>query len=465
MIRLQFSILAAALAIGAGAACRPLASAERTTLPRDDVLGPDVLASALEHSPLPAPRPDPTNRFGDDPRAAELGRRVFFDPRFSADGTRSCASCHDPAQGWADGRALAEGVVPLDRHAMTLWNVAYNRWFFWDGRADTAWGQALEVFENPLELASTRVDVARTIAADPKLAQLYSDVFGSLPDLADEERFPAGARPVPEEHMQLAERWAAGDGTAGAAHEHAGGDSHFYHPHQRAWDGMQPADREAVTRVFVNVGKALAAFERQIVSRDSAFDRYVAALRAGDEERMRAYPAAARRGLGLFLGRANCHVCHRGPEFTDREFHNIGVVPAPDGRVDDPGRNDGILRLREQEFRGTGPYSDDTTGASALKLDYLPTHVHGTAEFKTPSLRNVARTAPYMHQGQFATLHDVLRHYSRLEPLDPRNPLSERVLQPLELTEAEIDDLVRFLETLTDESVNSELDASQARAR
>ena len=180
---------------------------------------------------------------------------------------------------------------------------------------------------------------------------------------------------------------------------------------------------------------------------------------------MRAYPAEARRGLALFVGKANCHICHRGPEFTDREFHNIGVVPSAEGRTDDPGRNDGILRLREREFVGTGPYSDDGTGASELKLNYLPTHVHGTAEFKTPSLRNVARTAPYMHQGQFATLREVVEHYSRLEPIDPRNPLSERVLQPLELSDAEIDDLVRFLETLTDESANADLGAPSDLAR
>jgi len=147
------------------------------------------LADILMHSPLPPPPPDPTNAVADDPDAARLGHVLFFDERLSGRSRLSCASCHDPGQGFSDGRALSEGVEVLTRHSPSLWNVAYQRWFFWDGRRDTLWSQALVPLEDPLEHAFTRTGVARAVHDTPRLRTRYEEVFGPLPPLDDVARF------------------------------------------------------------------------------------------------------------------------------------------------------------------------------------------------------------------------------------------------------------------------------------
>ncbi|MCL4211634.1 MAG: hypothetical protein KJZ68_13350, partial [Phycisphaerales bacterium] len=143
--------------------------------------------------------PDPTNRFADDPRAAHFGQYLFFDTRFSANGQVSCATCHDPAKGFADGLPLGKGLAELTRHSMTLWNVGRNRWFFWDGRIDTLWAQALQPFENAMEMGTNRVRVVRQIASDPVLREAYEALFGSLPGGEAMSQFPPDARPVPDD--------------------------------------------------------------------------------------------------------------------------------------------------------------------------------------------------------------------------------------------------------------------------
>jgi cytochrome c peroxidase len=232
----------------------------------------------------------------------------------------------------------------------------------------------------------------------------------------------------------------------------AGDDGHieapFIHPHQRAWDSMNAEDQEAVTQVFANAGKSIAAFERQIVSRRAPFDIFVEGLRENDESKLAALGPAERRGLSVFLSRAHCHVCHSGPAFTDREFHDIRV-PLRAEAAADPGRQQGIEIVRRSPFNGVGPHSDAPTSEVGRKVDYLPWHVHEQAEFKTPTLRNVAVTAPYMHQGQFATLDEVVRFYSSLEGA-AESSTTETILLPLNLEDGEIADLVAFLASLTD---------------
>ena len=413
------------------------------------------VAELLRLSPLPPPPPDPTNRLADDPGAARFGQRLFFDPRLSKTGATSCATCHDPEQAWGDGQPLAEGILPLVRHSPTLWNVAHQRWFFWDGRTDSLWAQALVPLESPLEHASSRLQIAHLIHDDPQLRAEYEALFGAMPELDDEERFPARGRPVPEDdhaHKLAAEheRRAA---ESGQGHTHGPG-SHFYHPHQRAWDSMTEADREAVTGIFVNVGKSIAAFERRIVAGDSPFDRFVAGIRERDLAKIAALDESARRGAKLFLAEAACVTCHDGPTFSDKEFHDIGIPPGDGGEADDPGRQRGIDLVRNDPFNGVGPWADDPESLMRYKIDLLPTHVHAGQEFKTPSLRNVAVTAPYMHHGQLATLEEVVRFYSTLEDARPRR---EKILRPLNLTDDEQRDLIAFLEALTDVGLDPKL--------
>jgi cytochrome c peroxidase len=147
-------------------------------------------------------------------------------------------------------------------------------------------------------------------------------------------------------------------------------------------------------------------------------------------------------------------LCHSGPNFSNREFHDIRVPP-PEGAARDEGRSEGLAHLAEDEFIASGPYSDDPEGSRAQLLYFLDNQASASGHFKTPGLRNVATTAPYMHAGQMTTLRDVVRYYSTLEgavaPADPKHV--EALIRPLHLTEQEIDDVVEFLQSLTSEPV------------
>lgn len=351
---------------------------------------PDEIARIVSLSarrPVPA---DPTNAAAGNPAAVALGRTLFFDTRLSKDGTMACATCHDPAKHWGDARPLPVGAPDSRaRHTPTLWNVAYNRWFFWDGRADSLWAQALQPMENPHEMASNRTAIVATLAGDPALRADFEAVFGPLPS---------------------------------------------------------PATGHAIDLIFTNIGKAIAAFERTIVTGETPFDRFAAALAAGAPEAA-GYPAAARRGLKLFVGRASCTNCHHGGELTDHEFHNIGLTDA-EGIFNDPGRFDGIRQVRADPFNAEGRYADGRGGDHSLGLRHLSERQDAWGEFKTPSLRNVALTAPYMHDGRFATLADVLDFYSTLRGAVITGA-DRQHLRPLHLSRAERDDLVAFLTTLS----------------
>lgn len=351
-----------------------------------------TVAKILTHSPLGKPPPDPTNRFADDPEAARFGKRLFFDKRFSANGAIACATCHDPAKAFGDGKSLSEGMGKGTRHVPTLLNAAFQRWSFWDGRADSMWSQALHPLEGASEMGGERGKIAAVLAGDADLRGEYEKLFGSMPDARD----PAAA-----------------------------------------------------ATALANTGKALEAYERLLVSGDSGFDRFVAALRSKDAAAEARYPEAAKRGLAIFVGKANCRLCHAGPLFSDGEFHNIGVPTLDRSAPKDAGRLAGIDAVQNDPFNAASVHSDDPKGERARELAQLVKTSENWGEFRTPTLRNVARTAPYMHQGQFATLRDVLHYYSTLEGTIPAGHHGEQVIKPLHLADAEIDDLIAFLETLT----------------
>lgn len=386
-----------------------------------------TLARVLQHSPLPKPPADPTNRVADDPRAARLGQALFYDTRLSADGRIACATCHEPTRAFTDGRAVAVGIGTGTRNVPTIRNVVHQRWFFWDGRADSAWSQALHPLEDPLEMGTDRRAILRVIGSDASMRSEFEALFGALPPL---------------ERIERNERNERG--------ERSGLDEH----------DARAAD-VAVDRAFAGVGKALAAYERSLTGGDSEFDRFVAALRAGDAPGIARYPLAARRGLALFVGRADCRACHAGPLFSDGEFHDVGV-PARAGTAGaaaarDPGRRAGIELLRADPFRSSGAYSDAPDGERAREVEDLVTGPERHAQMRTPSLRNVARTAPYMHAGQFATLRDVVTFYSTRAGAAPTGHHVESILRPLDLAPGEIDDLIAFLGTLDDAEPPSEL--------
>jgi cytochrome c peroxidase len=350
-------------------------------------LGETEVKRLLRHGPWGAAVPrDPSNAVSGHPAAIALGRRLFFDPRLSATGSIACATCHVPERGFTDGRPRAAGLAAGDRNTPTVLDVALHRWFSWDGRADSLWSQSLKPIVDPREMGASAEHVAALLRGDPQLTCLHARAFGAPP-------------------------------------------------------GPEPR------RALVHTGKAIAAFLETVRSGRAPFDDFRDALARGDAAAAARYPEAARRGARLFV-KSECAACHFGPAFTNGEFHDVGVPYALGGGRVDEGRWGGIKRLRGDPFNLLGPWSDDRTGTAAVKTR----HVEGTqasfGQFKTPSLRNLAHTAPYMHDGRYATLREVVRHYSELD-MERIHVHGEQLLRPLKLSASEIDDLVAFLESLT----------------
>jgi cytochrome c peroxidase len=359
---------------------------------------------------LPALPPDPSNAVADDPRAVSLGHNLFFDTRFSANGEVSCATCHLPDRGFQDGVPLGRGVGTTTRRTMPLAGTAYSPWLFWDGRKDSLWSQALGPLESSVEHGGNRMMYAHLIARYYR--EEYETLFGPLPDLSG---YPEHAGPVENTEWQT------------------------------AWEAMSPEQQEAVSRIYANLGKAIAAYERQLQYGPSRFDRYVEALLAGDQEEAAATLTAEEvAGLRLFIGEGNCTDCHNGALLTNNDFHNTGVPAAP-GLPEDHGRALGAQQVVADEFNCLGPYSD-ASPQQCSELRFLKTEGHELErQFKPPSLRNVAEREPYMHAGQFATLEEVLDHYNRA----PDAPHGHSEVEPLGLSDQELAELAAFLRSLS----------------
>jgi cytochrome c peroxidase len=305
-----------------------------------------AVAAAQSHSDLPLgldaymPVPDDNPQ---TPAKIALGRRLFFDTRLSADGSVSCASCHDPARAFADAKRVSTGVLGRAgrRNAPALLNRGYGSAFFWDGRASTLEEQVLGPIENPTELGARVDDAVASLRGDAAYASAFGEVFGRQPSRED-------------------------------------------------------------------LARALASYLRSILAGDSPVDRFL----AGDRT---ALSAQAQEGLRVFRGKGNCTACHLGPTFSDERFHNTGVAWQADV-LKDEGR---AAITRKAEERGA---------------------------FKTPTLRHVADTAPYMHDGSLSRLEDVIDFYDRgghpSPHLDPE-------IRPLRLTTEEKSALVLFLRSLS----------------
>ena len=391
------------------------------------------LALAKAFGKLPSALPSPTNSLADSPVAARLGERLFFDPRLSANGNLSCASCHDPEHGWADGRQLALGIAQLDVHSPSVLGSGWNFWQFWDGRADSLWTQAIEPIESPLELGGSRMELARLVLFAPELRGDMRTLFGELPDLSDEARFPRRARPwpvSPEEPFR------------GPTKEE------LLDPAVAAWASMAKEDQALVNRLAVVATKSIAAFERTLFPQPGSFDRFAKGLTDGDEEGIAALGADELYGWRLFAGKANCISCHFGPSFSDGRFHNLGLQTNDDAALAIEGRPSGVRRLRVDPWNGRGAFSDDTSWEANGKILYAATGEHLVGAFKTPSLRGVVHTAPYGHDGRFASLAEVVNFYSDL-PGESTVGHREETLQPLGLSPQERKALVAFLGSLS----------------
>jgi cytochrome c peroxidase len=289
-------------------------------------------------APPPAPPDNPTT-----PERIALGATLFADPRLSGTGSHSCASCHRPERAFTDGRRQARALTgaPLRRNTPTLWNLAWSKQFFWDGRAPSLEEQVRMPIEARDEMGGEWPAILRRLSVDADLVDSFRAAF------------PGEAGPS--------------EGT---------------------------------------VVRALASHVRSLVSPRTRFDAWI----EGDP---RALNAAEVRGFALFTGKAGCVLCHAGWRFTDDRFHDIGLAGTDPGRADVPG--------------GTP----------------------GRRAFKTPGLRELVRTAPYMHDGSLATLETVLRHYTGRFVARPT--LAPNMKRDLRLTSREKADLIAFLRTLSSE--------------
>ena len=276
----------------------------------------------------------------------KLGRKLFFDERLSVDGTVSCATCHNPLLGFADGRSVAVGIEGLEgpRSTPAIINRLFSEGQFWDGRALSLEDQVLGPIENPIEMNNPLENVVKTLNADESIRNEFQKVFGT-------------------------------DVTV---------------------EGLQ---------------KAIASFERILLSGESSFDKFM----AGDKK---ALSESARNGFLLFKSeKVNCITCHKGTNFTDELFHNSGVG----------------MDLEKPDLGRFVETKNDT--------DY--------GRFKTPTLRDIARTSPYMHNGSLRSLREVVDFYNQG---GIKNDNLSIHLKPLNLTEQEKENLIEFMRSLTGEN-------------
>ena len=357
--------------------------------------------------PLPA---DPSNRVADDARAAALGERLFSDTRLSGNGKVSCSTCHLPEKDFQDGTPLGHGAGTTGRRTMPIAGTAHGAWFFWDGRTDSQWSQALGPLESAVEHGGTRTQYAHAMAAHYR--EEYERVFGALPSM---DGLPAQAGPVADT------AWRA------------------------AWSRIPAARQADISRVYANIGKAIAAFERRIGFTPTRFDRYVDAELAGrTHDSTSSLTGDEIAGLRLFVGKASCVNCHNGARFTDDHFHNTGVPASTLVSAVDSGRAVGVRQALAAEFACTSRYSDAKPD-DCEELRFATTEGEELVRaYKTPSLRGVADRAPYMHAGQLATLAEVIDHYDRA----PQAPAGHSELKPLRLSAKEKRQIEAFLRTL-----------------
>ncbi|MBZ9708440.1 c-type cytochrome [Mesorhizobium sp. ESP7-2] len=367
--------------------------------------------ASLALNTLPTLKPDTTNRFADVPAAAALGSTLFFDVGMSRDGTVSCSTCHKIDRQFQDDLPQAVGVGRTNRRTMPLAGVARDPWFFWDGRRDSLWAQALTPLENPLEQAGNRTAYAHYMKT--RFGERYERIFGPLPDLPG---IPPNASPL------------------GSDAERA------------AWNAMSGAQRDAVNRIFANIGKAIAAFERSIEPAPTRFDRFALDLATGAEPTGdAAFSQEEILGLKLFIGKANCVTCHNGPRFSDNGFHNTGVPPVA-GLPADRGRVDAVAQVEADPFNCFGAYRDGDASACGELRFMVKDAPELVRAYKTPSLRGAATRPPYMHAGQFSSLDEVVAHYAKAAP----SVEGTSEIHPLELSDRERAALVAFLKTLSE---------------
>ncbi|WP_282121275.1 cytochrome-c peroxidase [Ruegeria atlantica] len=351
------------------------------------LLSDDEIQQTLSFGPWPISfQSDPSNRVSSDTRAIALGAALFNDPMLSADSAFSCARCHDPEQAFTTSDARALGRVLLDRNTPSLRNLAGLRWYGWGGKSDSLWAASLHPIIEEQEMAHSKESL-KTAISESIYINDFEAIFGDI----------------------------------------------------------QIQDPELV---LVNTAKTLSAYLETLATGRTQFDDFREALENQDLAAAANYPEAAQRGLQLFIGRGNCVLCHNGPRFSNNEFHDAGVPYFLSETEVDDGRFGGLNFLLSNAYTLDGNWSDDAEKQGAWVVRSVRRSHSDFGTFRTPSLRGVAETAPYMHDGSLIDLDAVIRHYSEIDT-ERLHADGEAILSELSLSEQEIADLTAFLESLS----------------
>jgi len=383
---ITLSCLATAVSYAQRNSTSEVADASSTTIVSDS-----DIAIVRYFGPWPQPKPhDPGNELSGQAWAEQLGELLFNDPGLSANGKHSCLSCHLPSKGFSDGLPLAQGIQQHKRNTQGLLNVANQRWFGWDGGADSIWAASLRPLLSDIEMGASIPTVANDYRGKDYVVKALSsaDIQINVSTLDDEQ-------------------------------------------------------------FVVLLSKAIAAYTRTLTSGNTTFDQFRTALIENDEAAIQRYPASAQRGLSLFFGDANCHVCHFGPDFSNGEFHDTGRPFFVGVGQIDSGRYEGIKRVRDDIFNLLSKHNSLENEQDKRKTRTVTLGQENFGQWKTPTLRNLTLTAPYMHDGSLETLRDVVDAYADIDP-DRLHSQGESILKPLDMNNQARNDLVRFLQTLSE---------------
>lgn len=371
------------------------------------------LLKSLSLSSLPPIPKSHSNRFADNAKLASLGKDLFFDKRFSRNGQFSCASCHQEKKLFTDGLSRAQGVSSGGRNTPSIIASAWSRWYYWDGRKDSLWSQALIPFEAHNEMASTRTTVVSIFLQDSDYRKLYERHVGRVPAILLDPKVQVDAGPFGTPEVQ--DRWYR----------------------------MSKLLQNEINTVFVNIGKFIEVYERTLLPKATRFDQYVDSILTGEPSEL--LNENELKGLKLFIdaNKTQCLQCHNGPLLTNHGFHNIGTANMS-GQPLDFGRLIGLQAVLGDQFNCLGKYSDakpeDCKQLRFLNRDH---HIPLRGAFKTPSLRYLAKTSPYFHDGRFSSLTQIIQHYNK-----PPENNGGHELNALDLSKQEIFQLVSFLNAL-----------------
>ncbi len=405
--------------------------------------------SPVSATELPPPPPDVSNAHADDPRAAALGQKLFFDPGFSGrlldgdnDGSThalgrrgetgkvACAGCHLPEHDFLDARTLGQSISLGSgwgrRRAPSLLDVGQAKLLMWDGRHDALYNQPFGPLESPVEMNSSRLFVAEQLHA--RYRDELEAIFGAMPPMDDHARFPVVSADVTGCSPAGVDTKVACDGALhGMPLDHA------------EFDALSPADQDAVTRVVVDFGKSIAAYERKLTCGAGRFDAFV-------HGKPDALSASEQRGAALFL-RNGCATCHSGAFFSDQRFHDVGLAPKLVAvtflDADDEGASAGLVAALADPLSTKGKFSDGDDGRLSVASSSAGS-LRGA--FRTPTLRCVSRRPTFMHTGQIDALEDVVSFFARGG--DPAGFLGKNELHALALGADEQRDLLAFLRAL-----------------